>query len=205
MSSTSSSPTEMRTRSGRDPGCDLLLVRQLLVGRAGRVDDQRLGIADVGQVRDQPQLLDEPRAGLPAALDAKGEDRAGATRQVPRRQIAIGAVGQRRVVHPADGRVRGQERGHRLRVARVPLHPHRQRLQPLQEEERVEGAQRRTDVAQVLDARLHQVAVLAEGLVEANAVVSRRRLGHAREVPVVPGKAAGLDDDRRRSPCRARR
>ena len=66
MSSTSSSPTEMRTRSGLTPDVDLLLVGQLLVGRAGGVDDQRLGVADVGQVRDQPQLLDEAGARSPA-------------------------------------------------------------------------------------------------------------------------------------------
>ena len=89
----------------------------------------------------------------------------------------------------------GQERRNRLRVADVPLHPHGQRLQPLQEEERVERAQRRTEIAQVFDARLHQVAVLAEGFGEADAVVTGRRLGHAGKLAVVPGKAAGLDDD----------
>ena len=40
-----------------DAGRDLLLVGQLLVGGAGRVDHQRLGVADVGQVRDQLQAL----------------------------------------------------------------------------------------------------------------------------------------------------
>ena len=64
MSSTSSRPIEMRIMSG-GLRQHLLLVAHLLVGGAGRVDHQRLGVADVGQVRDELQPLDEAR--LPAS------------------------------------------------------------------------------------------------------------------------------------------
>ena len=37
----------------RDPGADLLLIRKLAVRGAGRMDRQRPGIADIGQVADQ--------------------------------------------------------------------------------------------------------------------------------------------------------
>ena len=56
-----------------------------------------------------------------------------------------------------------------------------QRLQALQEQERVERAERRAEVAQALDARLHDVGEVAEGLVEAHAVVAGARLGQLRE------------------------
>ena len=43
----------------------------LLVGGAGRVDDQGLGVADVGEVRRQPDGLDEPPTGFSAAHHAE--------------------------------------------------------------------------------------------------------------------------------------
>src|SRR5207247_7834751 len=46
-----------------------------------------------------------------------------------------------------------------------------------------------------LHARAHDVAEVAEGLVEAHAVVTARGLGHSGEVAVVPGKLARLHDD----------
>jgi hypothetical protein len=38
------------------------------------VDHQRLGIANIRQVRDQLQMLDEALSGRSAALDTKRED-----------------------------------------------------------------------------------------------------------------------------------
>ena len=61
-------------------------------------------------------------------------------------------------------------------VVDVALHPQRQRLEPLQEEERVERAHRRAKIAQRLGSQLHQVAVGAERLVELQAVIRRRRI-----------------------------
>ncbi len=43
-------PTDTRMRSGADAGRQLLLIGQLLVGGAGGVDDQRFGVADIGQM-----------------------------------------------------------------------------------------------------------------------------------------------------------
>lgn len=43
--------------------------------------------------------------------------------------------------------------------------------------------------------RLHRESEVAEGLVEADAVIAGRRLGHLRELAVVPREAAGFDDD----------
>ena len=60
-------PDEVLGRAGRD----LLLGRQLRVGRRGRMDDQRLGVADVGQQREDLDVVDEPPTGLDAALTPK--------------------------------------------------------------------------------------------------------------------------------------
>ena len=88
----------------------------------------------------------------------------------------------------------GQELHHRLRVRHVLAHAHAQRLEPLQELEGVERAQHRADVAQRLDPRLHDPGEVAEGLVEADAVVAGRRLGQPRELAVVPLEPTAVDD-----------
>ena len=49
------------------------------------MDDERLGVADIGQMAGQLDVVDEPYAGLPAALDAEADDGAG-----PLGQIALG-------------------------------------------------------------------------------------------------------------------
>ena len=74
------------------------------------------------------------------------------------------------------------------------VHPQRQRLHPLQDQERVERRQHAAEVAQALDAQLGREAVLAEVVPEAQVAVGRDRLGHHREVAVVPREAAGVDD-----------
>ena len=46
------------------------------------MNHQALGVADVGQVREQLQRFDEAAPGFQAALDAERQDAAGAARQV---------------------------------------------------------------------------------------------------------------------------
>ena len=71
MSSTSSMPTEMRTRSGPTPRRDERFVGELTMRGGRRMDDERAGIADVGEVAAQLARLDEPRAGGAPARDAR--------------------------------------------------------------------------------------------------------------------------------------
>ena len=74
----------------------------------------------------------------------------------------------------------------RDRVLDMARHPQRQRLEPLQEQEGVERAHRRAEIAQRFGPQLHQVAVGAERLVELQSVVGGRRLGDHRKAPVGP-------------------
>src|ERR1041385_4159810 len=46
-----------------------LVVRKLLMRRRRRMDDQRLHVAHIGEMREELQLLDEPLASLAAAFD----------------------------------------------------------------------------------------------------------------------------------------
>src|SRR5690606_37315895 len=77
-----------------------LLFGQLLVRRAGRVNDQRLGVAQVGQQREQLDAVDEAAAGLVAAFDAEGEDGAGAFGQILAGQLVRRVAGQAGVADP---------------------------------------------------------------------------------------------------------
>ena len=67
---------------GSDPSVALLLDRKLGMGGGGGVDDQRFGVADVGQQREQLQRIDQLLACLVAALDAEGDQGALAVRHV---------------------------------------------------------------------------------------------------------------------------
>src|SRR5690606_16247338 len=71
-------PHEVGAHAGRG----LLVGRELAVrGRRG-MDREALRVADVGEVAEQLQALDELLAGLDAALDAEAHDRPAALRQV---------------------------------------------------------------------------------------------------------------------------
>jgi hypothetical protein len=76
----------------------------------------------------------------------------------------------------------------------MPLHPKRQRLQSLQEQECVERRKRRAEIAEGLSPELHQVAVGSERLVELQAVIGRRRIRDHRKTSVRPVELAGFDD-----------
>ena len=57
ISSSVSRPTDSRIISGSHAGGALLVVVQLPMRRRRRMDDQRLGVADVGEVRQELHRL----------------------------------------------------------------------------------------------------------------------------------------------------
>src|SRR5258708_28772799 len=63
-------------------GGDLLLGRELAMRRRAGVQDERARVADIGEMREELDALDQPDARLVAALQAEGEDRARALGQV---------------------------------------------------------------------------------------------------------------------------
>src|SRR5260221_6029236 len=76
---------------GTGTGGGLLRLGELAMGRRGRVEDERAGVADIGEVREELAALDDPDAGLVAAPDTEGEGRAGALGQVFPRQRVVWA------------------------------------------------------------------------------------------------------------------
>src|SRR5665811_1033245 len=58
---------------GRHAAGDLILSRELRVGGGCGVDDQALGLADIGQQAEELDRVDELAAGFDAALEPKGD------------------------------------------------------------------------------------------------------------------------------------
>src|SRR5262245_55261250 len=58
---------------GPSTGLDLLRVRELAVRGRGWVNDQRTGVADIGEVREQFHIGDQSHARVIAALESESE------------------------------------------------------------------------------------------------------------------------------------
>ena len=161
------------------------------------MDDQRLGVADVGQQREDLDVVDEPPAGLDAALDPEGHDPAEAAGEVALGELVRRMRLETRVADPGHLGPGLQPLGDRERVLAVAGDPQRQRLEALQEEERVERAERGADVAQALDAQLEDEREVAEGGRVADAVVRRIRVDEVLLEPLAGGpvERAAVDDD----------
>ena len=101
------------------------------------MNNQRLGIADVGQQREQFQAVDQLLACLVAAarlsfFDSEGDDGAAAVGQVLLGTLVVGARFEPRIVDPLDAGMLGEVLGDGQRVGGVALQAQVQRLDPLQ-------------------------------------------------------------------------
>ncbi len=102
---------------------------------------------------------------------------------------------QRRMQHPIDRGIVAQKCQHRRRVCHVPLHAQRQRLDALQQLERVHRRQAGAEVAQAFGPGAHDEGGGAELLGKDNAVITRIRLGHRREFArSLPVETPAVDD-----------
>src|ERR1043166_7939193 len=162
--------------------------------RGCRVDHQTFCVAHVRPVRKQLESLDKAPARIEPSLDAEREDSAGAKRKVALRQAAIAAGCQTRIIDPRYPVMEFEKLCHGKSVFRMALHAELQRFQSLQEQERVERAERRAKVPQPFDARLHDVREISECFVKPDAVVALARLEYLREAALVPREAAAIDD-----------
>ena len=143
--------------------------------------------------------LDERPAGLAAALDAEGDQRAAAAREHAPGDLVVRVGLEARVVDPLrPPSCSSRQLGDRQARSAVALHAQRQRLDALQEQEGVERRERRARVAQQDGAHAADVGR------RARARRTRRRRGSCGSGCVRPGKrvgvgdpveAAGVDDD----------
>jgi hypothetical protein len=60
------------------------------VGSGRRVDDERAGIADIGQMREQLKRLDKAASSRPIAVQVEAEHRAAPVRQKAAREQVVG-------------------------------------------------------------------------------------------------------------------
>ena len=179
---------------GADARAGHLVFAELAVGGGGRVDRQALGVADVRQVAEEFQALDEPAASFDPALDAEAEDRARALRQVLRGPRVVGVRGKAGVADPGDLRVRGEELGDALGVGHVPIHAQAQRLDALDRLPAIERRLAAAEVPQDLDPRLQDEGRRAQVGVH-QPVVGRVRRGEVGEAAAGPIEIAAVHDD----------
>ena len=84
--------------AGMDAGSHQLLIGQLTVGRACRVQHQGADIGNMNHQRSQLQAVDKAHSRLPAACQREGDDAAASVRQILLCQLMIWILCQRRVV-----------------------------------------------------------------------------------------------------------
>ena len=160
------------------------------------MDHQAARVADVGQMREQLEAIDEFPACIVTALDAEREHRARTLGRVFLRRRVILAGRQRRVVDPGDQFMFFQMASHGEAVRQMHVHAHCQRLDALQEEKRIEGADARAEIAQAFHARANNERDGAEHFVEVHSMISGRGLGELRESAAgLPIEPAGVHDD----------
>ena len=159
------------------------------------MDDEAARVADVGQVGEELQRVDEPPARRATVAvggaEAEREHRPGPPAEVLARQGVLRMILEPGVGHPGHPRVVAKEPRHAERVGGVALHAERQRLEALEQQEGVDRREARPGVAHRLGPHLHQEAVVAERIVEPQPVIRGRRVRDRRHVAVV--EPAGLE------------
>ncbi len=204
----SSRPTERRTRSGETPAASRSSSVLLVGGRPG-MDDEALGVADVRDEGEEPEARDQVPRGLLGGnagrgFHAEGQDPAKASRERTARRLVRRVGRETRVTDPSDVRVRLEVAGDGEGVLTVAANPEREGLEPLEEEERMERGDGRTDVAQEDDTEASGVRSRRGGRRKGEPVVGR--LGVGVELPgarrAAPVESARIDDDASdRVPC----
>ena len=175
----------------------LFLCGHLPMRRRCRMAGERFRVAQIHEALEELQCIVEAHAGLQAAADLEGHERAGFAAQVLLHERVIGIVGETRIVHRLDARIAVQELGNLAGVLDMPLDAQRQRLDALQQQKRIH---RRKHGAH--GALVHAAAAADEGrgavmLGVNEAVVGRvglREHGVARRI-VGPREGAAVHDD----------
>ena len=170
---------------------------ELTVRGGRRMDDQRAGVANIGQVTHELRSLDALDGIAVAATHAEREQTGCPRTSVKGShqalyQIRLRMIGQPRVVHPRHLRVLLQKLRNGQGIAAVPLHAQRQGLHALQDLPGTGGGEGGAIDPQHLHASAHGETKVAKGLVELHAMVAGGGLGHAGKFAVVPGESAGL-------------
>ena len=165
----------------RDAGGEKLFFAHLGMRRGRRMDDERLDIGDVREQGEDSEVVDELLRRLGAALDFERENRDAAVREIflVERMIRMALDG--RMVDLFDMRVLREVVDDFQRVLDVALDAQRQRLDALQQQERIERRNRRARVTQQKRAQVDDKGRRADVFREAQAVIADVLLDEPRE------------------------
>src|SRR5271157_13454 len=133
---------------GSDTSLTLLPLVELRVSGRRGVNSQALGIADIGQVREELQRVDELGPRLPASLDAEDDHGSALATEVFPVEREHGVVFQAGEPHPVHLRVRLQEDRDGPGILTVAFHPQGQGFDALKEHPRVVRRDAGAEVAQ---------------------------------------------------------
>jgi hypothetical protein len=139
-----------------DAAADFLLVRDLLVGGTPGVDDEGLGVANVGEVEAELEVVEDGLDLVDVAGDAEGEDCAWPLGQDLLGAFLVPVRGQARVVDPDHALVGFEPLAELDGVFDVVVTPERDRLEALQEGPDVEGRHAGPEVAHRVHAELRR-------------------------------------------------
>ena len=131
-----------------DAGGELLGFVELGVGGGSRMDGQALGIADVGEMLEDAELLDEALPVGRASLDAEDDHAAALTFEVSLVQRELGIIGQAGIADPGDLRVGLEVFGDGEGILAMPLHPQCERFDALEEKPGIIRGNAGAEVAQ---------------------------------------------------------
>ena len=119
---------------GLESGLALILVGELGVGGGGGVDDEALGVADVGEEAEELDVVDESDTLGAAALDAEDDHAAGAVGEVLLGEGVGGVGGESGIADPGDLRMVAEILGDLEGVGAVALHAEGKGLDALEED-----------------------------------------------------------------------
>jgi hypothetical protein len=181
---------------GGDTSLDLLLVGELLVGGSPGVDDEGLGVTDVGQVTAELEVVDDGADLVDVAGNTEGQDTTESVLEVLGRVLVVGVGLQTGVQNPFDERVSLEPLGEGEGVLVVALTTNGQGLETHEEEPGVERRHAWSQVTHGVHAELGSEGLVSVGVPELHAVVSISSLSEAGELATLrPVEVATVDDD----------
>ena len=139
------------------------------------MDHQALDVRHIGQEGENLQMIDEGPGFLLAALDLKGEDGSAALREETFVDFVIRMIREGRMIDFLHQRMILQVFHYLQGVFHMTLQPQAEGFHTLQEQERVEGGDGRTGIAQEDRTDIGDKSGRADGIVEGNAMVARIR------------------------------
>ena len=132
------------------------------------------------------QAVHKAGGRFPAALDAEGNDAAGAVRHIFHSELVVRAALKTRIVDPRHAVVLLEEFGNLLRIRAMALHAQRERFHAEVEVKCVHRGSLRANVTHQVAARFCDIRRLTEVLGIHDAVIRFIRLCELRELAVVP-------------------